>query len=95
MRAGRDWRVWFAAAVCNKHDDVIDHIASVWNCTEKAGDVVKTGESIATVHYNDQRLLTDALRRLAEAYVIGPKPPSGHRVLVKKIIPPCNNSPAS
>jgi pyrimidine-nucleoside phosphorylase len=77
----------------NKHDDVIDHSAGL-ELQKKAGDAVKTGEPIATVHYNDPARLPEALRRLAEAYVIGPKPPVGQRVLVKKVIFPCNNSQA-
>jgi pyrimidine-nucleoside phosphorylase len=78
----------------NKHDDAIDHSAGL-ELHKKAGDGVKAGEPIATVHYNDPVRLPEALRRLTEAYVIGPKPPAGQRVLVKKVIFPCDNSQAS
>jgi pyrimidine-nucleoside phosphorylase len=71
----------------NKHDDVIDHSAGL-ELHKKAGDAVQTGEPIGTVHYNDPARLPEALRRLTEAYVIGPKPPAGRRVLVKKVIFP-------
>jgi pyrimidine-nucleoside phosphorylase len=69
----------------NKQDDVIDHAAGL-ELHKKLGDAVKTGESIATVHYNDPARLPDALRLLREAYRIGPNPPGGRRLLVKKII---------
>jgi pyrimidine-nucleoside phosphorylase len=69
----------------NKHDDVIDHAVGL-ELHKKADDSVKTGEPIATVHYNDAARLPEALRRLAEAYVIGSKPSGEKRVLVKKTI---------
>jgi pyrimidine-nucleoside phosphorylase len=69
----------------NKHDDVIDHAVGL-ELHKKAGDAVKIGEPIATVHYNDAARLPEALRRLAEAYVIDGKPPGEKRVLVKKTI---------
>jgi pyrimidine-nucleoside phosphorylase len=78
----------------NKHDDVIDHSVGL-ELHKKVGDGVKTGEPIAALHYNDPSRLPEALALLAEAYVIGPKPPAKPRVLIKKIISPCNNSPAS
>ncbi len=78
----------------NKHDDVIDHSVGL-ELHKKAGDAVKAGEAIATVHYNDPARLPDAMRRLTEAYVIGAKPAGRQRVLVKKVIYPCNNSQAS
>jgi pyrimidine-nucleoside phosphorylase len=78
----------------NKHDDVIDHSAGL-ELHKKTGDAVRAGEPIATLHYNDPARLPEGLRRLTEAYVIGPKPPGGQRVLIKKVILPCNNSPAS
>jgi pyrimidine-nucleoside phosphorylase len=77
----------------NKHDDVIDHSVGL-ELHKKSGDAVKAGEPIATVHYNDPARLAEASRRLTEAYVIGPKPVAGQRVLVKKVIFPCNNSQA-
>ncbi len=77
----------------NKHDDVIDHSVGL-ELHKKAGDAVKAGEPIATVHYNDPSRLPEALSRLSEAYDIGPKPAAGARLLVKKVIFPCNTSPA-
>jgi pyrimidine-nucleoside phosphorylase len=78
----------------NNSDDVIDPSVGL-ELRKKIGDSVKKGEPIATVHYNDPSRLPDSLALLAEAYVIGPKPPVKPRVLIKKIISPCNNSPAS
>jgi pyrimidine-nucleoside phosphorylase len=77
----------------NKQDDVIDHAAGL-EFHKKTGDAVKAGESIATVHYNDPARLPEAMRILREACHIAAKPPGGERLLVKKIIFPCNNSPA-
>jgi pyrimidine-nucleoside phosphorylase len=75
----------------DKQDDVIDHSVGL-ELHKKAGEAVKTGEAIATVHYNDPARLPEALHRLTEAYVIGSKPHSVQRVLVKNVIFPCNNS---
>jgi pyrimidine-nucleoside phosphorylase len=69
----------------NKQDDVIDHTVGL-ELHKKAGDAVKNGESIATVHYNDSAKLSSALELLRDAFRIGPKPPSGPRQLVRKII---------
>jgi pyrimidine-nucleoside phosphorylase len=71
----------------NKHDDVIDHSVGL-ELHKKAGDAVKAGEAIATVHYNDPARLREAARRLTEAYVIGPNRPQGARALIKKVILP-------
>jgi pyrimidine-nucleoside phosphorylase len=78
----------------NKQDDVIDPGVGL-ELHKRTGDAVKIGEPIATVHYNDSARLPEALRRLTEAYIIGPNPPVSQRALVKKVISPCNNSPAS
>jgi pyrimidine-nucleoside phosphorylase len=67
----------------DKQDDVIDHSVGL-DLRKKVGDAVNAGEPIAIVHYNDPARLPEALRRLAEAYVIGPKRPDGPRVLIKK-----------
>jgi thymidine phosphorylase len=53
---------------------------------KKTGDAVKTGEIIATVHYNDSAKLSSALPILKEAWRIGPKPPGQTRQLIWKII---------
>jgi pyrimidine-nucleoside phosphorylase len=71
----------------NKHDEAIDHSVGL-ELHKKAGDAVKAGEPIATVHYNDPARLPEALGRLTEACVIGPSRPHGTRVLVKKVIFP-------
>lgn len=74
----------------NKTTDAIDHAVGL-ELRQKAGARVKTGDLIATVHYNDAARLPEALRLLREAYAIGPAPP-GPRQLVKKIIEsPCNS----
>jgi pyrimidine-nucleoside phosphorylase len=69
----------------NKQDDVIDHAVGL-ELHKKLGDAVKTGESIATVHYNDPAWLPEAMRHLQEAYKTGQRPPSERRVVVKTII---------
>jgi pyrimidine-nucleoside phosphorylase len=68
-----------------EQDDVIDHAVGL-ELWKKTGDRVKTGEPIATVHYNDAQKLPEAMRCLAAAYRIGLTPPAGLRVLIKKII---------
>jgi pyrimidine-nucleoside phosphorylase len=69
----------------NRQDDSIDHTVGL-ELRKKAGDSVKKGEAIATVHYNDRAKLPDALSLLGEAYHIGPRPPSKPRQLILKII---------
>jgi pyrimidine-nucleoside phosphorylase len=69
----------------NKQDDVIDHAVGL-ELHKKLGDAIQSGEPVATVHYNDPARLPEALRLLHAAYDIGPNPPGGQRVLVKKII---------
>jgi pyrimidine-nucleoside phosphorylase len=71
----------------NKQDDVIDHAVGL-ELHKKLGGAVKTGEPIATVHYNDPHRLPEALRLLREAYGLGPKPPGPPRQIVKKMIFP-------
>jgi len=69
----------------NKQDDIIDHTVGL-ELHKKTGDAVKTGESIATVHYNDSAKLPAALPLLNDAYRIGSKPPNQSRPLIGKII---------
>ncbi|HEY3861071.1 MAG TPA: thymidine phosphorylase [Verrucomicrobiae bacterium] len=78
----------------SKQDDVIDHAVGL-ELRKKLGSAVQAGEPIAIVHYNDPARLPEAMKLLGEAYQIGPRPPAAERVLVKKIISPCNNLPAS
>jgi pyrimidine-nucleoside phosphorylase len=68
----------------NKQDDVIDPAVGL-ELHKKRGDAVKTGESIATMHYNDAEKLSSALAILKAAYRIGPQP-AKPRPLVMKII---------
>jgi pyrimidine-nucleoside phosphorylase len=69
----------------NKQDDAIDPTVGL-ELHKKTGDAVKTGEIIATVHYNDSAKLSSALPILKEAWRIGPKPPGQTRQLISKII---------
>jgi pyrimidine-nucleoside phosphorylase len=69
----------------NKQDDVIDHAVGL-ELHKKTGVAVKSGELIATVHYNNSAMLSGALLLLKEAYRIGPKPPDRPRQLVGKVI---------
>ncbi len=83
----------------NKQDDLIDHAVGL-ELWKKLGDPVKSGEPIATLHYNDPDKLPEATRCLKAAYRIGLKPPPAPRLIIKTIIeppqaaqipiPPCN-----
>jgi pyrimidine-nucleoside phosphorylase len=68
-----------------KQGDAIDHSAG-FELHRKAGDAVKAGETLVTVHYNDPAKLPEALQLLTGAYIIGRRPATGRRVLVKKVI---------
>jgi pyrimidine-nucleoside phosphorylase len=54
-------------------EDIIDHAVGleIW---KKTGDFVKTGERIATVHYNDAKELPEAVSCLNAAYSVNPEP---------------------
>jgi pyrimidine-nucleoside phosphorylase len=69
----------------NTKDDVLDFAVGL-ELHKKVGDAVQVGEPIATVHYNSDAKLPDALALLKEAYTIGARPVATPRVLVKKII---------
>jgi pyrimidine-nucleoside phosphorylase len=69
----------------NTKEDKIDFAVGL-ELHKKVGDAVKAGEAIATVHYNSDAKLSEALRLLKEAYKIGASPVMTPRVLVKKII---------
>jgi pyrimidine-nucleoside phosphorylase/thymidine phosphorylase len=69
----------------NKQDDVIDPAVGL-ELHHKSGHAVKPGDSIATLHYNDEARLPGALRLLGEACRVGPKPPGGARPLIIKVI---------
>jgi pyrimidine-nucleoside phosphorylase/thymidine phosphorylase len=75
----------------SKQDDEIDHAVGL-ELHKKLGDAVKSGDAIATVHYNDPARFPEALRLLQEAYVVSPAPPAGGRQLIKSIFEsPCNH----
>jgi pyrimidine-nucleoside phosphorylase len=69
----------------NKKEDVIDFAVGL-ELHKKVGDSVQVGESIATVHYNSDAKLPEALGLLKDAYRIGARPAAGARTLVKKIL---------
>jgi pyrimidine-nucleoside phosphorylase len=69
----------------NKKEDVLDFAVGL-ELHKKIGDAVQAGEAIATIHYNSNAKLDEALGLLQKAYEIGPRPVSKPRVLVKKII---------
>jgi pyrimidine-nucleoside phosphorylase len=69
----------------NKQDDRIDHHVGL-ELRKKTGDAVRSGECIATVHYNDETNLATATQLLKDAYRIGPEPPQQPGQLVQKII---------
>jgi pyrimidine-nucleoside phosphorylase len=69
----------------NKQDDAIDPAVGI-ELHKKAGDAVKRGEVIATLHYNDKTKLTGIREALQTASGLGPKPPEKPRQLIKRII---------
>jgi len=69
----------------NKKEDVLDFAVGL-ELHKKVGDAVKAGEAIATVHYNSDAKLPEALSLLKQAYQIGSNAVTTPRVLVKKII---------
>jgi pyrimidine-nucleoside phosphorylase len=56
-------------------EDIIDHAVGL-ELWKKTGDAVKTGERIATVHYNHAKKLPKAMRCLNAAYRVNPGPPA-------------------
>ena len=52
---------------------------------KKIGDSVAAGEPLCAIHFNDEERYREAQRRVAESYVIGPKPVERPR-LIKKVI---------
>lgn len=68
-----------------KKDDVIDHAVGLF-VHKKVGDAVDAGEPLATVYYNADTRLPDALKMLRDAYAIGAQPPAAKRPLVHRII---------
>jgi pyrimidine-nucleoside phosphorylase len=69
----------------NKKEDVIDFAVGL-ELHKKVGDAVKAGEAIATVHYNSEAKLPEAMALLKEAYFVASAPVTTGRALVKKII---------
>jgi pyrimidine-nucleoside phosphorylase len=69
----------------SKKEDVIDHAVGLF-LHKKVGDAVRSGEAIATVYYNADARLADALAMLRDAYAIGAKAPAEKRPLVHRII---------
>ena len=69
----------------NKKEDVIDFAVGL-ELHKKVGDAVKAGEPIATVHYNSEAKLPEAMALLKEAYFVASAPVTTSRQLVKKII---------
>jgi pyrimidine-nucleoside phosphorylase len=69
-----------------KKEDAIDPAVGL-TIHKKAGDRVRPGEPLCTLHYNDAARLAEA-RRLAEtAYRLAPTPPSA-RPLVRRVLGP-------
>ena len=69
----------------NKKEDIIDHSVGL-ELHKKVGDHVKIGETIATVHYNNETKVAESFRLLSQAYKIGLFAPTIPRMLVKKVI---------
>jgi thymidine phosphorylase len=51
----------------------------------KVGDAVQSGETLCTVHYNDERRLGEALELLNASFEIWPAPRPG-APLIQKVI---------
>jgi pyrimidine-nucleoside phosphorylase len=70
----------------SKKEDAIDPAVGL-TIHKKAGDRVRPGEPLCTLHYNDAARLAEA-RRLAEtAYRLAPAPPSA-RPLIRRVLGP-------
>jgi pyrimidine-nucleoside phosphorylase len=69
----------------DKKEDVIDFAVGL-ELHKKAGDRVFSGDLIATIHYNSDARLNEALELLAGAYTIGPEKPSQPRKLIQRVI---------
>ena len=67
-----------------KKDDAIDPAVGL-TIHKKVGDVVRTGESLCTLHYNDAARLEEARQLVEGAYRIGAGQPAA-RVLVRRVI---------
>jgi len=69
----------------SKKEDVIDHAVGLF-LHKKVGDPVQQGEAIATILYNSDARLPEAMQMLRDAYSIGPAAPAVKRPLIHRII---------
>ena len=67
-----------------KKEDAIDPAVGLI-VHKKIGDLVRQGETLCTLHYNDAGRLDEARRLLETAYRFGPEPPSA-RPLVRQVL---------
>ncbi|MFM2151776.1 MAG: hypothetical protein RL199_211 [Pseudomonadota bacterium] len=67
-----------------KVDDVVDPAVGLV-LHKRVGDAVKAGESLATLHVNDEAALEAARRRLLEAFAFGEAPPPPRPLVARRI----------
>ena len=68
-----------------KKEDVIDHAVGII-LQKKVGDAVNSGDVLATIHYNSDARLQEALTLMASSYVIDPNNAPAKRPLISKVI---------
>jgi thymidine phosphorylase len=68
-----------------KKEDAIDPGVAL-EFHKRVGDPVKKGESLATIHYNDDAKLDEAKTMVAASYFIAAEPPRGKRPLIRRIL---------
>ena len=68
-----------------KKEDTIDHAVGL-EFRKRIGDRVEKGESLATIHYNSDAKLAEAMGLIAASYQIGETAPSSPRPLVRRIL---------
>ena len=65
-------------------EDEIDHAVGIL-LKKKVGDLVKKGDLIAEIHYNDDKHIEQSRTMILDAYVIGSKEQKGKRNILEII----------
>jgi len=68
-----------------KKEDAIDHAVGL-RFHKRIGDRVEKGESLATISYNADTRLSEAMALIAESYFVAPQPPSEKRPLIRHVL---------
>jgi pyrimidine-nucleoside phosphorylase len=69
----------------SKKEDAIDPGVAL-EFHKRVGDPVKKGESMATIHYNDDAKLDEAKTMVAASYYVAAEAPRGERPLIRRIL---------